>query len=193
VNPAAKAKTVSLAGLALFGWAYGWTWINGSAGALSAPTTVPPAPGAPAETGWAAPLAGDTWARANLNATHAGYPAIDIPAPPGAPLYAMEAGTVSYVGGDCGLGIRVTGPAGTAIKFCHASARWVLPGANVAAGQHIANAGSTGHTKPAGYSHLHVEVTAGGQARCPQPLLLSLRSTGAAPDPAQLPTGGCTH
>ena len=49
----------------------------------------------------------------------------------------------------------------------------------------------SGNTGRSGAPHVHLEIRAGGEQRCPQPLLQSLYSEGVGLDPATLPTNGC--
>lgn len=185
-----RVRTVGVAlGASCFAaWLYTWGIVPGFAkGTVQPPTVAAPA----SDTGpWTEPVA---LGGLNLAAPHHDYPAIDLPLPAGAVLHAMRPGTVSYVGGDCGLGIKIIDASGTAVKFCHAAKRLVSDGAQVDAGQPVATAGATGHTEPPGFVHLHFEVLVNGANRCPQPLLQALRATGVGVDPTTLPASGCTY
>lgn len=141
---------------------------------------------APQTGGWSTPLPADTIDLADLDNPHHDFPALDIPVATGTPITAIRGGTVSYVGGDCGLGISVTDAAGVRWKYCHSSARLVDEGATVTAGQVIARSGSTGNSSG---PHLHLEILA-GSLRCPGPLLAALY-VGRSVDPFALPTSGC--
>jgi peptidoglycan hydrolase-like protein with peptidoglycan-binding domain len=129
-------------------------------------------------------------ARGELDDPHHDYPAVDIPAASGTPTYAVTSGTVHYVGGDCGLGIRLDAVDGAQYTYCHASARVVGDGAHVSPGQQLTRVGSTGNsTGP----HLHYQIRFNGSLRCPGPQLLALYDGRTPPSPGSLPTSGCSH
>lgn len=160
--------------------------VSGDA-AQAVPVAPPAAAGTPAAGPWAALLPDGL---GPLDAPHHDYPALDVAVATGTPLTAIHAGTVSYVGGGCGLGVRIhlAGHPGVTAKVCHASRRLVAEGATVAAGDLLALAGSTGNsTGP----HAHLEIRAGGALRCPGPLLTAISAGGPVPDPVSLPTQGC--
>ena len=162
-------------------------WSRPATGAAAPVPAAPPVAAGPVgTTGWVVPLPVEALG-GPLDAPHHDYPAVDIPVAAGTPIAAMQAGTVAYVGGTCGLGIAVAGD-GVAVKVCHASRRLVAEGATVAAGQHIADAGSTGNSDG---PHAHFEVRAGGALRRPGPLLAALYAGRSVPDPASLPATGC--
>jgi murein DD-endopeptidase MepM/ murein hydrolase activator NlpD len=90
---------------------------------------------------------------------HHDYPAADIAAPEGSPLYALAAATVteSYPEGDgrCGIGLKLRTETGAVFVYCHLSYLEpdVVPGAALAAGAPVGLVGSTGNsTGP----HLHL-------------------------------------
>jgi murein DD-endopeptidase MepM/ murein hydrolase activator NlpD len=90
---------------------------------------------------------------------HHDYPAADIAAPEGAPLYALADSVVteSYPGGNgkCGIGFKLLLESGGVYVYCHLSylEPGVVPGAALAAGAPVGLVGSTGHaTGP----HLHL-------------------------------------
>ena len=92
---------------------------------------------------------------------HHDYPAADIAAPEGAPLYALANAVVvdTYEDGEgnCGIGLRVKLENGTEYTYCHLSYREpnVVPGAALAAGAPVGLVGETGHaTGP----HLHLQL-----------------------------------
>jgi murein DD-endopeptidase MepM/ murein hydrolase activator NlpD len=90
---------------------------------------------------------------------HHDYPAADIAAPEGAPLYALEDAVVLNVSSDdrCGFGIRLQGADGLEWQYCHLSYidPSVVEGAGLAAGAPVGLVGSTGHaTGP----HLHLAL-----------------------------------
>jgi murein DD-endopeptidase MepM/ murein hydrolase activator NlpD len=90
---------------------------------------------------------------------HHDYPAADIAAPEGTPLYALADSTVveSYPDGDgkCGIGFKILAGTGAVYVYCHLShlEPHVVPGAALAAGAAVGLVGSTGNsTGP----HLHL-------------------------------------
>ena len=88
---------------------------------------------------------------------HHDYPAADIAAPHGAPLYALAAGVVVSVVEDglCGTGLVLQTLDGLEWVYCHLSYREpsLAQGSLVSAGQWVGLVGSTGHsTGP----HLHL-------------------------------------
>jgi murein DD-endopeptidase MepM/ murein hydrolase activator NlpD len=90
---------------------------------------------------------------------HHDYPAADIAAPEGAPLYALANAVVTeaYPGGNgkCGTGFKLRLDNGAVYVYCHLSylEPSVVPGAALAAGAPVGLVGSTGHaTGP----HLHL-------------------------------------
>ena len=93
---------------------------------------------------------------------HHDYPAVDIAAPEGSPLYALTASTVvrawQYPDARCGIGMTVRADVdGREWTYCHLSVldAYVRPGIKLAAGQQIGLVGHTGHaTGP----HLHLQL-----------------------------------
>jgi murein DD-endopeptidase MepM/ murein hydrolase activator NlpD len=92
---------------------------------------------------------------------HHDYPAADIAAPAGAPLYALAASTVlrSWTAPDprCGIGFTLRAFDGQVWTYCHLSVLEpaVVPGATLAAGQQVGLVGATGDaTGP----HLHLQL-----------------------------------
>jgi murein DD-endopeptidase MepM/ murein hydrolase activator NlpD len=90
---------------------------------------------------------------------HHDYPAADIAAPEGTPLYALADSTVveSYPDGSgkCGIGFKILVGTGAVFVYCHLSyiEPHVAPGAALAAGAPVGLVGSTGNsTGP----HLHL-------------------------------------
>jgi len=90
---------------------------------------------------------------------HHDYPAADIAAPEGTPLYALADSTVveSYPDGNgkCGIGFKILVGTGAVFVYCHLShiEPHVVPGAALAAGAPVGLVGSTGNsTGP----HLHL-------------------------------------
>ena len=95
----------------------------------------------------------------SVAATHHDYPAADIAAPEGSPLYALADSVVtgSYPEGNgkCGVGFELTLADGSRYVYCHLSylEPYVVVGATLAAGTSVGLVGSTGNsTGP----HLHL-------------------------------------
>ncbi len=98
--------------------------------------------------------------------THHDYPAADIAAPEGTPVYALADAIVSEVvdDGRCGIGVVLRTVDGLSWVYCHLSHRdgAVQPGMLLGAGQWVGLVGSTGNsTGP----HLHLGLQ---PARYPQ-------------------------
>jgi murein DD-endopeptidase MepM/ murein hydrolase activator NlpD len=94
--------------------------------------------------------------------THHDYPAADIAAPEGAPLYALANSVVlaswHEPSGRCGIGLRIRLDEGSVYVYCHLSylEPHVVPGAALAAGAPVGLVGSTGNsTGP----HLHLQFS----------------------------------
>ena len=94
--------------------------------------------------------------------THHDYPAADIAAPEGSPLYALANSVVlaawHEASGRCGIGFRIRLDSGAVYVYCHLSylEPHVLPGAALAAGAPVGLVGSTGRsTGP----HLHLQLS----------------------------------
>lgn len=91
---------------------------------------------------------------------HHDYPAADIAAPEGSPLYALAGGTVLYVWSwdqRCGNGFTFRAADGQVWTYCHLSYTYpsVQPGAELHAGDPVGLVGSTGDaTGP----HLHLQL-----------------------------------
>jgi murein DD-endopeptidase MepM/ murein hydrolase activator NlpD len=93
---------------------------------------------------------------------HHDYPAADIAAPEGAPLYALTAGFIvdawHMPNGNCGIGLTMRAAVdGREWTYCHMSYEepGIQPGVAVSAGQAVGLVGSTGHaTGP----HLHLQL-----------------------------------
>jgi murein DD-endopeptidase MepM/ murein hydrolase activator NlpD len=89
---------------------------------------------------------------------HHDYPAADIAAPLGSPVYALADALVEPVDdGRCGIGILLHTGDGLRWVYCHLSYRdpAVQPGAFVTAGQPLGLVGSTGHSSG---PHLHLAL-----------------------------------
>ena len=94
--------------------------------------------------------------------THHDYPAADIAAPEGSPLFALADSVVvdAYADGSgrCGIGFTIQLDGGAEYVYCHLSylEPSVVPGAALAAGAPVGLVGSTGHaTGP----HLHLQFS----------------------------------
>ena len=94
--------------------------------------------------------------------THHDYPAADIAAPEGAPLFALTDSVVvdayTDASGRCGIGFTIQLESGAEYVYCHLSylEPSVVPGAALAAGAPVGLVGSTGHaTGP----HLHLQFS----------------------------------
>jgi murein DD-endopeptidase MepM/ murein hydrolase activator NlpD len=92
---------------------------------------------------------------------HHDYPAVDIAAPEGSPVYALAAATVlrawQYPDARCGIGMTVRTADGREWTYCHLAEldSFVRAGIRLAAGQPVGLVGSTGHaTGP----HLHLQL-----------------------------------
>jgi len=93
--------------------------------------------------------------------SHHDYPAVDIAAPEGSPLYALADGTVedAWTQPDprCGLGFTMRAADGQVWTYCHMSyvEPTVVAGARLQGGDHVGLVGSTGDaTGP----HLHLQL-----------------------------------
>ena len=92
---------------------------------------------------------------------HHDYPAADIAAPAGSPLYALADGTVqsAWSGTDprCGIGFTMRAFDGQVWTYCHLAYREpaVQVGASLHAGQPVGLVGETGH---ASGPHLHLQL-----------------------------------
>ena len=118
-----------------------------AAGLLAAPTRA---------DGYIFPVGGGP-ASVSVGHDHHDYPAADIAAPMGAPVYALADGIVleTVDDGRCGTGFTMQTREGLVWIYCHLSHRdgTVAPGAFVTAGQWLGLVGSTGNsTGP----HLHL-------------------------------------
>jgi murein DD-endopeptidase MepM/ murein hydrolase activator NlpD len=174
--------------------------------AACSPTSYAPGGAATSSTeGWAFPLPRAVVNPSQLDDPHHDYPAADLLVPEGTPVYALTNGTVVRItdfahnwwtdncphpGCDpCGIGLSVETGGGLRYIYCHGSQTHVHLGDAVSAGQHVLDSGNTGQS---GAPHLHVELKVDGARHCPQTLLQQVYVTGVGPDPAELPTTGCT-
>jgi murein DD-endopeptidase MepM/ murein hydrolase activator NlpD len=96
----------------------------------------------------------------SVSHTHHDYPAADIAAPEGSPVYALTDGSVVYAWLDdprCGMGFTFQATDGQTWTYCHLSSLYpsVQPGAVLTAGDPVGLVGATGHaTGP----HLHLQL-----------------------------------
>jgi murein DD-endopeptidase MepM/ murein hydrolase activator NlpD len=116
--------------------------------------------GAPAATaGWVFPVGGGP-AAVSVSHYHHDYPAADIAAPEGSPLYALSDGTVLHAWSwdeRCGTGFTMQTTDGQTWTYCHMSYMEpsVTQGAQLAAGDQVGLVGQTGDaTGP----HLHLQL-----------------------------------
>jgi murein DD-endopeptidase MepM/ murein hydrolase activator NlpD len=92
---------------------------------------------------------------------HHDYPAADIAAPEGTPVYALANASVErawqYPSGNCGIGLTIATADGQTWTYCHLSYLdpAVTAGATLTAGKEVGLVGQTGHaTGP----HLHLQL-----------------------------------
>jgi len=136
-----------------------------SARAGAVPATRTPASGtllgSPAfAAGYAFPVGGGP-SVVSVGHHHHDYPAADIAAPEGAPLYSLTTGFVEDAwptgAGNCGIGFKLMAGDGRTWTYCHMSylEPAVVPGAALSTGAPVGLVGSTGHsTGP----HLHLQT-----------------------------------
>ena len=93
--------------------------------------------------------------------THHDYPAADIAAPEGSPVYELSDGVVSWASsapsGNCGIGFTVHTTDGLTWTYCHLAylEPAVAEGAQLTAGQSVGLVGQTGHAEG---PHLHLQL-----------------------------------
>ena len=108
---------------------------------------------------WVFPVGGGP-AAVSVSHYHHDYPAADIAAPEGSPLYALSDGTVLHAWSwdeRCGTGFTMQTADGQTWTYCHLSylEPAVIAGAQLAAGDPVGLVGQTGHaTGP----HLHLQL-----------------------------------
>jgi murein DD-endopeptidase MepM/ murein hydrolase activator NlpD len=116
---------------------------------------------APSYTGgWVFPVGGGP-GTVSVGHTHHDYPAADIAAPAGAPVYALADSIVvrawHYPDPRCGIGLTLQTGDGQTWTYCHLAYEEpaIGPGTVLTAGQEVGLVGSTGHaTGP----HLHLQL-----------------------------------
>ena len=116
--------------------------------------------GATFQDGYAFPVGGGPGV-VSASHTHHDYPAVDIAAPLGSPIYALSNGTVlrswTYDDPKCGIGLTMQTTDGQTWTYCHMAVldQSVVPGAQLTAGQQVGLVGATGDaTGP----HLHLQL-----------------------------------
>jgi murein DD-endopeptidase MepM/ murein hydrolase activator NlpD len=137
----------------------------GAAQRASAPSSFAPAAstllaGPTYDGGWVFPVGGGPGV-VSASHTHHDYPAVDIAAPAGSPVYAINDATVlrAWTTPDprCGIGLTFQTRDGQTWTYCHLAVldSSVVPGASLTAGQQVGLVGSTGEaTGP----HLHLQL-----------------------------------
>lgn len=98
-----------------------------------------------------------------ITGTHRDHEGVDIAAPRGTPIRALDAGSVVFAGERGGYGqvVVIEHPSGLQTRYAHCGRLDVQVGDAVAAGQAIGAVGSTGRsTGP----HVHLEVRRGDSA-----------------------------
>jgi murein DD-endopeptidase MepM/ murein hydrolase activator NlpD len=152
------------------------------AAALPLPGEQPPAPGEAAPTGrfpW--PVNGRVLATFG-NAPGGGHnDGINIAAPRGTPVRAIEAGTVAYAGNEVkGYGnlILIKHPDGWISAYAHLDEMLVKVGDNVTGGQVIAKVGNSGGVSQ---PQLHFELRRGKKPVDPREFLTPSPSAGSNP------------
>lgn len=111
-----------------------------------------------------------TWGRVSRG-FHWYHKAVDIVAPFRTPIYAPEAGTVTYVGqmgsgtSNAGLVVQIGNPSGNAHRLCHLDGYVVKKNDKVKEGQLVGYMGYTGFVLPPGKlgTHLHWIMFRGGK------------------------------
>ena len=112
------------------------------------------------DSGWVFPVGGGP-GTVSASHTHHDYPAVDIAAPAGSPVYAINDATVlrawSTPDPRCGIGLTFQTRDGQTWTYCHLAVldSHVVAGASLTAGQQVGLVGSTGEaTGP----HLHLQL-----------------------------------
>jgi murein DD-endopeptidase MepM/ murein hydrolase activator NlpD len=133
---------------------------HASAAASFSPAAADLLAGPTYESGWVFPVGGGPGV-VTASHTHHDYPAVDIAAPAGSPVYAINDATVlrSWTTPDprCGIGLTFQTGDGQTWTYCHLAVLdpKVVPGASLAAGEQVGLVGSTGEaTGP----HLHLQL-----------------------------------
>ena len=131
-----------------------------SAAASFAPAASTLLSGPTYDSGWAFPVGGGPGI-VSASHTHHDYPAVDIAAPAGSPVYAINDAVVlrAWTQPDprCGIGLTFRTPDGQVWTYCHMAVldSSVVAGATLTSGQQVGLVGSTGEaTGP----HLHLQL-----------------------------------
>ena len=137
----------------------------GGAQRAAAPSSFAPAAsnllaGPTYDSGWVFPVGGGPGV-VTASHTHHDYPAVDIAAPAGSPVYAINDATVlrawSTPDPRCGIGLTFQTRDGQTWTYCHLAVldSTVVAGASLTAGEQVGLVGSTGEaTGP----HLHLQL-----------------------------------
>ncbi len=109
------------------------------------------------------------------------HPGVDVAAPIGTPIVAVEDGTVISAGPASGFGmwVRVLGDDGTVTVYGHINTALVSVGQHVTAGDEIATVGNRGETTG---PHCHFEVWLNGTDRIDPLPWLATRGIGLGPE-----------
>jgi murein DD-endopeptidase MepM/ murein hydrolase activator NlpD len=133
---------------------------HASAAASFAPAASTLLAGATYQGGYAFPVGGGPGV-VTASHTHHDYPAVDIAAPLGSPVYALANATVlrawSYDDPKCGEGLTIQADDGQIWTYCHMAVvdPTVVPGGRLTVGQQVGLVGATGDaTGP----HLHLQL-----------------------------------
>ena len=133
---------------------------DAAAGASFSPATGASLGGPVLGRGYAFPVGGGA-ASVSVSAGHHDYPAVDIAAPTGAPVFALATGVVERAwrrpDPRCGIGLVLRAADGRGWTYCHLAALEpaVAAGLRVAAGDPLGLVGATGEaTGP----HLHLQL-----------------------------------
>jgi murein DD-endopeptidase MepM/ murein hydrolase activator NlpD len=121
---------------------------------------VPQAAPQAGQSGWVFPVGGGPGV-VSASHTHHDYPAVDIAAPQGSPVFAISNSTVLRSWGNpdprCGIGLTIRTDDGRVWTYCHLSylEPTAQPGASLAAGELVGLVGMTGD---ASGPHLHLQL-----------------------------------
>ena len=150
-----------------------------AAGASFSPVTGASLGGPVLGGGYAFPVGGGA-ASVSVPSGHHDYPAMDIAAPSGAPVFALASGVVERVWRQpdprCGIGLLLRAADGRGWTYCHLAAvePQVAAGLRVAAGDPLGLVGATGEaTGP----HLHLQLEHADAWPQREPWLVALAGT----------------
>ena len=129
--------------------------------ATSVPSAAAPQPAAQADqSAWVFPVGGGPGV-VSASHTHHDYPAVDIAAPEGSPVFSISDATVlrswTYPDPRCGIGLTIQTSDERVWTYCHLSylEPSVRPGTSLAAGELVGLVGMTGD---ASGPHLHLQL-----------------------------------